>query len=813
MPAKPTRVKLPTKGLMLAPGSLARDGGALTQAQNLVLDAPGVYRKRQGSTIQPNGFGGPVWALKSSKLLGSNLLINQGSNAGATALKYGDGSVAPTTISGTYSNGPPARMQMAVSAKNHYLTTDEGLRRIESDLSGWFAGLPQPPGLRLVTANALLVNPGAGFLAANNSVAYRTTICKYDADRRFMESAPSGRSVVTNDNLSRTAAAYAAGTYNVQCVVELPPQLGTLATALTTAYIARTYRSIQATGVPADDLWLVNEHVLTAADVAAGFFTFTDSTPDSFLILSPPLYTSPNVGTPDAGGNIGIGLSNLPPSRPRCIETFANMLFGADTVGYQALLFTILGVGATGLNVGDTITVNGTVFTAIAPTVFPAVPANNQFEVYTAAATATENIRRTAQSFVEAVNTSTTAGFAVFARFFDDGTGIPGRVLLTGRLVTTSFTVSATIAAGAAVIQPDLTSGAVHSVDQAGGPSGISFTPPFEPDAWPPDYQLPITRQDARVLQMKRLRNEMFVFTDVGLYRVTGTSVADLQIDLFEESFTLLTREAVVVCDSAIYAWGREGIARITSSGVEFISEGVEPILWNLVTPTNVSWVAENAFAVAYRTYHKVVFFYPTSIGSGDRNCPQCLVFDTRQKGWTTWKWPTDPTLSTAGRSCAAVRWQDDLLFAGQWNSIPSDSQLFKELRTYAASDYSDAITGSTVAVDTQLTWNPDTPAPDQVTTWDQFHLFFEVNEIIANWRTPSNVSVVFSNDEGQTGTVTLQPSTAPALRVSRGDVPPAVSMGTRVKVQILHNVASEFFSTEGMSLLATTDGDGTVNS
>jgi hypothetical protein len=809
---KPTRVKLPTKGLMLAPGSLARDGGALTQAQNLVCDAPGVYRKRQGNTIQPNGFGGPVWAMRSSKLLGNNLLINQGSNTGATALRYGDGSAAPTTIAGTYSNGPTNRMQMAVAAKNHYITTDEGQRRIESDLSGWFAGVPVGLPLLLKTANALLVNPGTGQLAANNSFAYRTTISKLDVEGRVMEGAPSGRMVATNNNLSTTAAAYAAGTYDVQCVVPLPPQLGTNNTALTTAYIARTYRSIQAAGVPADDMWLVNERKLTGADVAAGFFVFTDSTPDTFLILSPPLYTSPNVGSPDANGTTGLGLAQLPPPRARCLETFANMLFAGDLSGYQSFVFTIFGIGVTGFSAGDTITVNGTVFTGIAPTVFPAVPANNQFEVYVTATTFSENNLRTAESFVNAVNQSATAGFSVAAQMSSGGTGIGAQVKLISRLAQggAAFTVSATIAAGTKVTLPDLTTGTNSSTDQSLGPQGIQFTPPFQPDAWPAIYTVPLTRQDAHVLQMKRLRNQMFIFTDTGIYRLTGTNVSDLRLDLWEESFTLLSRDLVVVCDSAIYAWGREGIARITSAGVEFISEGVEPILWNLVTPSNLSWVQDNAFAVAYRTYHKVVFHYPNA--ATDRNCGNALVFDTRQKAWTSWKWPFDATLATSGRSCAAVRWVDDLLFAGQWNLASSDTNLYKELRTYNLSDYNDAITGSTAGIDTQLTWNPDTPMPDQVTTWDQFHVFFEVNEIINSWRTPSSVSVVFTNDEGQTGSLTLQPSTAPALRLSRGDVPPAVSMGTRMKVQVTHSVASEFFSTEGMSLLVTTAGDGTVN-
>ena len=80
------KIVLPSKGINLAPGTLARGEGAVTQLDNWVVDAPGVYRSRQGNTRQSNQLGGPVWKMISDKLLNTNLLVNHGTNLLANAL-------------------------------------------------------------------------------------------------------------------------------------------------------------------------------------------------------------------------------------------------------------------------------------------------------------------------------------------------------------------------------------------------------------------------------------------------------------------------------------------------------------------------------------------------------------------------------------------------------------------------------------------------------------------------------------------------------------------------------------------------------
>lgn len=814
------KVMLPTKGLMLAPGSLARGEGVMTTADNTVLDAPGVIRKRQGCSRQANQLGGPVWKMLSSKLLNTNLLANFGTAVNATSLKYGDGSAAWTSIAGTYTNGPNTRMQMAVALQNHYLTTDEGARRIESDFTGWFAGMPFALGLDLTgkATDAVTVLTSGTMLADTKFVAYRSTVVRNDANGNEMESAPSGRTVVQNFTGTSGYPTGAGNAAQVTVRVFLPQTLGTVSTPLTTAYKVRVWRTQTAAADPGDEMQLVWEHTLTSTDITNGYVQFTDNAPDSFVAVQPHLYTNALSGDTSPSGATGIAASaNNPPLRGYTIAEFAGCLWLGNLRGYDLLQVNILGVGATGLNVGDTISIGTTTFTGIAP----GAPANNQFVVYTAAASATENVRRTVQNLVEAINRTTTSmNQPVYAWCLDTGDSWPGNFLLYSRLpVAAPFAVTATIAAGNAVTVPNLNGVSVASAD-SNYPGGLIFSKTnifgAVPDSFPPLNLITIPRSDATVLKLLPLRNQMFIFTDVGLYLLTGSSGADFQLELFEPAFRLLAPELATICDDSIYAWGKEGIAKINSSGVTFISAGIEPALWKLVIPANMAWIQSTAFATAYRNYHKVVFHYPNSTGSGvgdGYNCVRAFVYDTRVGGWTQWVWPLDSHVSgraTHGRSCAVVRYVDDLLFASMWNSGASDAFLYKELRTYSTSDYLDTLSdNSTVAIPLQLKWNPVAPQPDMQVEWDQFHVFYEVSETFSAWTTPSALSLTFLNDYSTGNGVTLQPGSG--KRLSRGDLPLQVRLGTRLIVQMDHQVISEFCGIEGMGLLYTLDGDGTV--
>lgn len=803
-----SKVTLDVKGIVLAPGELSKAPGALTTALNVNVEAPGIIRSRQGFAKQANAIGGPGWKLVSTKEMAANFLHNYGTNTEAGSLRYGDGSAAWTSITGTVTNQPATRMQCAVSRRNHYLTSDSGVQRLETTMALFQSGMPKGLALDLTGPTAILSGSPGLVLADTESVAYRVTWCKKDGEGVVMEGAPSSRTVIYNN--TRTTGWVTATAKNVTCRILLPKQANTASTALTTSYFYRLYRSASvALGViPSDEMQLVAEAFLASGDITAGYVDVTDSTPEAFRTLGDALYTNTGTGG-DVGpeGLQGIDLSNNPPPRARDVVLYAGCLFYSDITYPCFSEFTILStVASTGVTAGDTMTIDGIVYTAIAP----GTPTNNQFVVATVAAgsSASEAIERTAQNFVECVNKSTT-NVSVWAFYVSDPEKLPGRIRLESRTNGTTF--SYTVSAHGTAYRPVLTAGVTSASDVHA--NGYAFSKPNLGDAVPAIFQDEIGRDDTAILRMVVHQDAVYMFTDAGLYRLTGRSVDDFAAQEFDLTFRLRGREQLCVCDDAIYAWGWEGIAKISSGGVEYISNAIEPLLQKAVKDVGDSWLATYSWAAAFRSRHKVLFAIPdrTNGSATNGNCPTILVYDTRMEAWTTWAFTQGGDgPKTTGHSCGAVRVSDDLLFLGQWNSTSADSSVYKERLTYAAADYiDDTYDASSVAITKTVRWNVVATSPELETHWDELHLLYDVSPTFTAWTTPSTLVAYFVADRDSTsGNVTLTPTSV--SRMSRCSIPRSQRRSARLSVVVQHSTASEYFALEGM-VVVHLPGEGTA--
>jgi len=804
MPALPSAIRLGSTGLVLAPGELSTAPGALIQADNVNVEAPGVIRSRFGFAKTANGFGGPVWKCLSTKELAASLLMNYGSASVATGLKYGDGTGSAVAITGTFTNQPATRMQCAVSRRNHYLTTDEGVRRLETDFSPWFAGMPKGLPLDLTGASGVPVTvlSGAPGVVVNDgeAVAYRVVWCKKDQQGAVMRGSPAGRVVVYNN--TRTTGWVTTVAKNVSCRIVLPKAALTASTALTTDYFYQLYRSRAEVSpiVPGDDMNLVAEAFLTSSDISAGYVDVADSTPELFRALGEPLYTNANVGGDDGAGGPGLSQSNDPPPRARDVSLFAECLVLSDLVYPCALDFTILStVASTGLTAGDTLTIGGIVYTAVAS---GATPANNEFRVITVAggSTASEAAERSAQNLIEAINRSTT-NTTVWAYYASSPTTLPGQVHLESRVNATAFTALASAHGNA--YRPQL--GATVSAIGDTFANGFAFSKPAQGDAVPRVNLGFIGRDDTALLRQVVLRDGVYFFTDAGIYRLTGRDFASFSVQEFDLSFRLAGRELVVVCDDFIFAWGYEGIAKISSAGVEYISNAIEPLVWQTINTLGQTRLAGYAWATAYRSRHKVLFSIPAAAtGSNAGNAVYTLVYDTRMQSWTRWVYKAGNDANrTQGHSCGAVRVSDDILFLGQWNAAAADAFVFKERRTYVASaDFIDDTYDTTSqAITKVVAWAAAVGASDMETHWDALQLFFDVSPTFSTWTTPTALTVQFTADfASASASASLAPTAA--SRVSMAGVPQAQRRSARQTVTVTHSVASEYFGLEGLALI-----------
>lgn len=757
------------KGLVTAPGLYQRATASFLQAWNVYFEQHGVLRLRRGVSRQTGSTGGPIWAVATTRSLGSSLLVNYGTASAATGLRYGDGSSALTAITGTVTNQPDRRMKAAQSQRNIYLTSDEGVRRVDTSMSLAFAGMPRGLPIdrgQMTFATYTQLTGASGFLADGSSVAYRVTWHTKDQQGVELGGSPMGRLIVRN--VTGTTG-YAAGTSRtVTNRIRLPKLFGTTSTALTTSYFYRLWRSRTSSSEPDDEMYLVAEAFITSTDLTNGYVDVADSTTDAVLIASPPLNTNANdYLPPSAVLRKGILNADEPPPLARDVALYADCLFYAETTSRPYLSLTMLATPAD----GKTLTIGGTTYT------FKTTPgASTDVQIVTGYASVSNNIEATALNLCNTINQYATN---LYAFYISGPSQIAGQLYIEARDFT-SFTATSNAAANC--FRPVITSAQSSSQDVRN--NTMAFSKPLRADAVPPVNLLTAGPNDARILRIIPYRDILFVFTDYGVYTVVGGDATEFRVAPFDLTLHLAAREAVVVCDDAVYAWCMEGIARFDQTGAAIISNPIENDVTQAVATAGLTTLGYAAFAVSYLSQHKVMFFYPQTsdygLSTGTRMCPYAFVYDTRTTAWSKWRvdaryTPPGGGSWQLGYTCGVVRFSDDVLFLGDWNHTGVDAYLYKERRDYAATDYQDTYQdGTSASVTPYLQMNYQSPDAGGSMHFQHLDALWESDTLLTGRTPPTAALSAQFRTELSTGSLFLTPTNAGALRlripVSQGE-------------------------------------------
>lgn len=805
------------KGLVTAPGPLERAESSCVVAKNVVFDAPGVVRKRKGFSKQTGNTGGPVFSAFTSRLMGDKVLVHVGTPS-PTALFYGDGSVALTTIPITapaLTRSTAVRAQMAMCQRNHYVTGDQGAARIESSMetaTQRMAGMPRG------MSPAVYANWWAGYapLVAGTNMgdgyarSYRVTWHLKDADGIEMGGAPTGRSTVRNQ--SGIAGWIVGTTRNVALRIPIPRELGTIGTAVTTSWFFRLWgtRTFNAAGgeFGNDECFLLAEQYLVAGDITATYATYTDSTPDSFLSKQRLLHTNAN-NYPDSEIGLSQGTTNedAPPPIAGTVAYWSDAMWYGDLSFRPRATTRLLVVGGAGLVAGDTVDVTGPTGAFIATlTGAAASAAANQFTVFTGLATTQMNVEATASAIVDAININAGATVGCRAYYVSVGNSAPGRIYLEAH-VNAAADVMSFIPSRAVAFSGLVGGGTNSAIDTQA--NGIMFSKPYRADAVPPVNIFSAGPGDARVLRLHPFRGRMLAFTDYGIYQVVGRSHADFSVMPFDLGYRLMVRESVVTCDEKVYAWCYEGIIEIDDGGVTVISAPIEPTITQALLACGVTLAAgqvafsQIGFSVAYRYEHRVHFYFPETPAAGSGaganvGSPAWLSFDTRTRAWSTGNF--DKKLAngyTDSRSCGVVRFSDDRLVLAVW-STGADTKLLFEARDFTAADFTDNFSdGSSAAVGAVLQFQYQQPIQDGAVHWQQWVFNFDGGE--QAWRPlPTALAVGWVAQPG-----TVSGSASMASNTSsfwRAETPTTCRRATRLQVQLTHSVA-EYFGLTGVAL------------
>jgi hypothetical protein len=378
---------------------------------------------------------------------------------------------------------------------------------------------------------------------------------------------------------------------------------------------------------------------------------YTDNVPNTFIGAA--LYTNPS--------QLGIQGSNSLPPVAADLALFRGCLFFGQVTPFATVNLALLAVGSpSGVQNGDTVTIDGVVWTGAASE----SPSGRTFQVFTGG-TVAQNIANTAQSLVRVINRTQTSD--VYAAYASGPTDPPGYIILTAIAPTTTISVafsghtsSWSPAAGVTVAPTD-------DVNR------LCYSPVQQPDAVPLLNYMRIGATDQPILRIVTLRDSLVVLKTDGIWRITGYSPADFRVDPLDVTVNLLAADTAVALENTVVALTQQGVVRISDTGVTVISRPIENLILPLLGPGMLATTSTVAFGVAYESGRKYLLWLPTL--ATDLLATQAFVYDLFTDTWTH---------DTRPLTHAIVNPADDRLY------LADGTNLRQERKSFNATDYAD---------------------------------------------------------------------------------------------------------------------------
>lgn len=755
---------LKIQGLYTHPSDLSEvPPGALAVADNIVINSESIAEPRRGYDRLPFWFSNPANRAQKLHFYQSQVLASYATNL----LAYYNPASGWTNLTGTYSAPTGAQIRAAQAKQNLYLTTSSGVYKLDA-----YNSTPKLAGsVKALGMTSSISASTAVWLTNNWRVAYRAVWGYKDANSNLILGTPSQRESIKNISGALKA---------IDLKVAIPA--GVDATWFVQIYRSGAIDCSVTDSEPNDELGLVYETNPTSTDLTNGYLTITDITPDA--LRGATIYT--------AATQEGLANGNERPPLAQDIAIYKDTMFYANTKSKHRKYVTLLGAGGTnGLQLGDTITVGGIIYTAAAT----ANTATATFAL-TTSGSASQNIHDTTISLVQVVNgyyptttasttngsttvtvvaatnivvgmplsgpgipagatvtavsgttvtisnaaTATGSGVTVtfspsaYAYYMSGPADLPGQILFEERGIGgTGFSV-ATTRTGA--WSPNLGNDANSTNDQF--KNGLFYSKTSEPEAVPLGNFFFVGSAQEPILRILPLRDSLFIFKTEGIYRLSGVDPTSFQVALFDSSSILIAPETAVVLNNQIFCLTDQGVVSVTESGVQVRSRPIENTLLTILG-NNPTVMKSGSFGVAYESDRKYILFVPAT--PSDTTPTQAYVFNTFTNTWTRW---------LLSQTCGGLNPADDKLYFGNSNdnyiSVERKSYSFRDYVDYGFSTNVTAITGTTLSI----------LEADQVNVGDIFFQSSTVYAIVTATNPTANAITVNFNPGFTLGTASV---------------------------------------------------------
>lgn len=632
-------VQLDAKGLYTFNNVLSQvPPGAMTIADNIDIDRPGIAETRRGFEFYGTALSAPaikgfvyddtlLWYLNNGDLVyDSNGIGTWATYAGSFF------PIAGSYIFSTQSNG------------NFYFTTDNGIYKLDS-----VTGTPVQSGVPTALDLQGAISGAGNVIFDNSQVGYQVLFGYIDANQNLILGAPSEFLFVTNTS---------GITQDITLTITVP-------NGMTTSYFLQVYRTANtnsATVPPGNNFQLALEHQLTAGDISTKSITIIDSVPDT--LLGAFIYTADGQPVP---------FPNSQPPLALDIATFQGMTFYANFTTIQTADITLDSVGAPlGLQVGDTISITDlggpTTYT------YTGAAANNaaarEFEIVTTG-TIAENIDATARNLVAMVNQDP-ANTLFYMRYITGENILPGAITIVAQeLQQVQFYINSS---RQTCWTPEIpAAGQDYISGNNAQPGGMLVSKVGQPEAVPVAFLLLLQTGNTNtiIFRIVALQDALYAFTSSGIYRVTGSDPTTLQTLLFDSSALLNGQNTPQILNNSIYYFSTQGICSVSSGGNQIMSRNIERDLLKLSELSNFTSLV---FGMSYES-DRAYFLFTNSAADTSK------VTQEYRYNWITQTY----TLWTRAITAAIVNKSRDKMYIADMNN-----RVFQERKTFTNSDYAD---------------------------------------------------------------------------------------------------------------------------
>lgn len=627
-------------GLNTYTNPLSAPPGSATICDNVVIDKPGEIETRRGFDYygtQLNTTDGPVIRMVGFQ---NSLIVWYG---GGKMAYDSDGAGTWINYSGTYLPPTDGFINTCLAAGNLYFTTSNGVYKLDK-----LTNTPQPAGApRGLDGVYTLTTVSGGFLANNSQVAYRIVWGYFDANNNLILGSPSDFLYASN---SGSAA-------EVNLTYSIPSQ------ANSTTWFYQIYRTPNTGSLsitPGDNLQLAIELNLTNTDLSNGYIAPTDNVPDA--LLGAYLYTDST--------QLGESQTNDQPPFSYDICQYLDMTLYSNCQTKQTAYITLDSTGSpNGIQSGDTITINGTVFTADTSNSF----STGHFAVVTGG-TIASNINATALNLVLCVNQYAT-NTTIAAYYISTATSLPGQILLEARNYSQGIFV--VTSSRATCWDPEIpSSGTTYASENTALPNQVYSSQPSQPEAVPIGNVIPVASQNYTVDRIFPLRTGTLTWKGDGTYLLNGTSFP-LTVTPVDVTVFMFGNNTAVPLNNSIYTFTTQAVCQGAESGVEIQSHVIEDILLGI---SELPSFASLAFGIQYESERKYILFVPTL--DTDTYCTQAFVWNWVSQTWVRWIRNATAGIVTPKTSTMTPA---DVLFLAR-----PDGWIVKENKSRTLSDYHD---------------------------------------------------------------------------------------------------------------------------